>query len=47
MRKVDLEEAARLKAAGNDDTFLPLLSQNISTIEVGAYSQIFEKFIDF
>lgn len=47
MRKVDLEEAARLEAAGNDDTFLPLLSQNISTIEVGAYSQIFEKFIDF
>lgn len=47
MRKVDLEEAARLKAAGNDDKFLPLLSQNISTIEVGAYSQIFEKFIDF
>lgn len=47
MRKVDLEEAARLKAAGNDDTFLPLLSQNISIIEVGAYSQIFEKFIDF
>src|SRR5690606_38253969 len=24
-----------------------LLSQNISVIEVGAYSQIFEKFIDF
>jgi len=47
MRKVDLEEAARLKAAGNSNTFLPLLSQNISTIEVGAYSQIFEKFIDF
>ncbi len=47
MRKVDLEEAARLNAAGNDDTYLPLLSQNISTIEVGAYSQIFEKFIDF
>lgn len=47
MRKVDLEEAARLQATGNDDIFLPLLSQNISTIEVGAYSQIFEKFIDF
>lgn len=47
MRKVDLEEAARLQAAGNADIFLPLLSQNISTIEVGAYSQIFEKFIDF
>lgn len=25
----------------------PLLSQNISIVEVGAYSQIFEKFIDF
>lgn len=47
MRKVDLEEAARLKAEGKDDTYLPLLSQNISTIEVGAYSHIFEKFIDF
>lgn len=47
MRKVDLEEKARLLAAGDDDAFLPLLSQNISTIEVGAYSQIFEKFIDF
>lgn len=47
MRKVDLEESVRLKAEGTDDTFLPLLSQNISTIEVGAYSQIFEKFIDF
>lgn len=47
MRKVDLEEVARLKAEGKDDTFLPLLSQNISIIEVGAYSQIFEKFIEF
>ncbi|MGG5598325.1 ATP-dependent endonuclease [Myroides sp. C8-3] len=47
MRKVDLEEKARLLAEGNEDTFLPLLSQNISTVEVGAYSQIFENFIDF
>lgn len=47
MRKVDLEEAARLTAEGKDDTFLPLLSQNISIIEVGAYSQIFQKFIEF
>lgn len=47
MHKFDLEEAARLKDAGNDDSYLPLLSQNISTIEVGAYSQIFEKFIHF
>ena len=47
MRKIDLEESARLKAEGKEDTFLPLLSQNISIIEVGAYSQIFEKFIEF
>jgi len=47
MRKVDLEEVVRLKAEGKEDTFLPLLSQNISIIEVGAYSQIFEKFIEF
>lgn len=47
MRKVDLEEATRLKKEGKDDTFLPLLSQNISIIEVGAYSHIFEKFIEF
>jgi predicted ATP-dependent endonuclease of OLD family len=47
MRKLDLEEATRLEADGNEDTFLPLLSQNISIIEVGAYSQIFQKFIEF
>jgi predicted ATP-dependent endonuclease of OLD family len=47
MRKVDMEEMARLKAEAKIDTFLPLLSQNISIIEVGAYSQIFEKFIEF
>lgn len=47
MRKVDLEEFTRLKTESKEDIFLPLLSQNISTIEVGAYSQIFEKFIDF
>lgn len=47
MRKVDLEEEARLKAEGNEDAFLPLLSQNISIVEVGAYSQIFEYFIEF
>lgn len=47
MRKVDLEEEARLKAGGEEDAFLPLLSQNISIIEVGAYSQIFKKFIEF
>ncbi|MCK8142539.1 ATP-dependent endonuclease [Flavobacterium sp. I-SCBP12n] len=47
MRKVDLEEAVRLKSENKEDAFLPLLSQNISIIEVGAYSQIFEKFIAF
>ncbi len=47
MRKVDLEEATRLTTEGKDGTFLPLLSQNISIIEVGAYSQIFQKFIEF
>lgn len=47
MRKVDIEEAERLKRERKRDSFLPLLSQNISTIEVGAYSQIFEKFIEF
>jgi putative ATP-dependent endonuclease of the OLD family len=47
MRKVDLEEEARFKAGGKTDIILPLLSQNISIIEVGAYSQIFEKFIEF
>jgi len=47
MRKVDLEEIARLKVENKEDTLLPLLSQNISIIEVGAYSQIFGKFIEF
>ncbi|WP_158963187.1 ATP-dependent nuclease [Myroides fluvii] len=47
MRKVDVEEKARLLAENNEDAFLPLLSQNISIIEVGAYSQIFDKFIEF
>ncbi|WP_254433878.1 ATP-dependent endonuclease, partial [Acinetobacter sp. Marseille-Q1618] len=47
MRKVDLEEAKRLEVENTGDRFLPLLSQNISIIEVGAYSQIFEKFIKF
>ncbi|MFC0261390.1 ATP-dependent nuclease [Fontibacter flavus] len=47
MRKVDIEEERKYAAAGEQDRYLPLLSQNISVIEVGAYSQIFEKFIDF
>lgn len=38
MRKLDFEK---------QDDDLPLLSQNISVVEVGAYVHIFEKFIDF
>lgn len=47
MRKIDIEERKRHTALGEVDINLPLLSQNISIIEVGAYSHIFEKFIDF
>ena len=47
MRKVDLEEEKKYAASGEQDEHLPLLSQNISVIEVGGYSQIFERFIDF
>lgn len=46
MRKLDLDIKAK-QEVDDGDTSLPLLSQNISIIEVGAYSQIFEKFIDF
>lgn len=35
------------KIDGDDKNGIPLLSQNISIVEVGAYSQIFERFIDF
>lgn len=40
---------AMMKKIDQDDKeeTLPLLSQNISIIEVGAYSHIFEKFFDF
>ena len=38
MKKIDQEDAG---------DSLPLLSQNISIVEVGAYAHIFEKFIDF
>ncbi len=37
MNKLDIEKKSEL----------PLLSQNISIVEVGAYAHIFEKFIDF
>jgi predicted ATP-dependent endonuclease of OLD family len=46
MKKVDIEESQKYTPE-NPDSHLPLLSQNISIIEVGAYSQIFEKFINF
>jgi putative ATP-dependent endonuclease of OLD family len=39
MMKLDLEN--------KEDGLLPLLSQNISVVEVGAHSQIFEKLIHF
>ncbi|BCZ46663.1 ATP-dependent endonuclease [Clostridium gelidum] len=39
MKKIDDEDKAT--------DILPLLSQNISVIEVGNYSQIFDKFIEF
>jgi hypothetical protein len=45
MKKIDIEEAATHETAGTKD--LPLMSQNISVVEVGAYSHIFELFIDF
>ena len=41
MKKIDQEDRSK------GDEKLPLLSQNISIIEVGAYSHIFEKFFDF
>lgn len=47
MRKIDIEEKTKFAALNQNDPCLPLLSQNISIIEVGAHSQIFEKFIDF
>lgn len=47
MRKFDIDEEKKYSGLGTKDDLLPLLSQNISIIEVGAYSHIFEKFIDF
>lgn len=38
MKKIDQEE---------NDTDISMLSQNISVVEVGAYSHIFERFIEF
>ncbi|WP_339695916.1 ATP-dependent endonuclease [uncultured Marixanthomonas sp.] len=47
MKKLDKDEERRYIALADKDPKLPLSSQNISIIEVGAYSQIFEKFIEF
>jgi predicted ATP-dependent endonuclease of OLD family len=47
MKKIDLEEKERFSGLGEIDEDLPLSSQNISVIEVGAYAQIFELFIEF
>jgi predicted ATP-dependent endonuclease of OLD family len=47
MKKYDIDQEKNHKNLGTIDDSLPLLSQNISIIEVGAYSQIFEKFIEF
>lgn len=47
MKKVDIEEDSVHKSSDTKDPYPTLLSQNISIIEVGAYTQIFEKFIDF
>ncbi|MCB0744631.1 MAG: AAA family ATPase [Ignavibacteriae bacterium] len=47
MKKIDKEEERKFAALGVADPKLPLSSQNVSIIEVGAYSHIFEKFIEF
>jgi len=47
MQKIDKDESKRLCIARTKDAYLPLLSQNISVVEVGAYCQVFERFIDF
>lgn len=46
MMKVDQEDIIRDLSTGSKSP-IPLLSQNISMIEVGAYSHIFEKFVNF
>ncbi|MBQ4819477.1 ATP-dependent endonuclease [Aquimarina sp. MMG016] len=47
MKKNDFEEKRRFEGLNQIDPKHPLCSQNISIIEVGAFSQIFEKFIEF
>ncbi|MDX8399859.1 MAG: ATP-dependent endonuclease [Gallionellaceae bacterium] len=46
MKKLDQEDMQQELQKGLNPS-LPLLSQNVSVIEVGAYSHVFEKFIDF
>lgn len=46
MKKIDQDDFVHEFEEGKPAS-LPLLSQNISIIEVGAYSQVFEKFMDF
>jgi len=46
MKKVD-QDTWIDEISSKKEQSLPLLSQNISIVEVGAYSQIFEKFISF
>lgn len=43
MKKLDIENREQNRIKG----LLPLCSQNISLVEVGAYVQIFEKFLEF
>lgn len=47
MKKFENEEKLRHEANGTIDNNLPLLSQNISLIEVGAHAKTYERFIDF
>ena len=42
-----LEKMKKIDKESTDDNILPLLSQNISIIEVGAYAHIFKPLIDF
>lgn len=47
MKKLDIECDRLCRLDGSLPDHLPLLSQNISIVEVGGHSHIFEKFIEF
>jgi predicted ATP-dependent endonuclease of OLD family len=47
MHKIDIEEKLRFSQNDQIDPDLPLLSQNMSIVEVGAHFKIFKEFIDF